>query len=116
MRFLEPESWQDGRGYRKARLAAAEDLRQPGALVQLVTMAPGERIPPHVHAASVEVYAVLRGACRLVVNGEAHDLQTGDLLLMEPGDVHELINGEAPFELLVFKTNAATGDTAWDEG
>ncbi len=44
-----------------------------------------------------------------------HTLAPGDMMLMEPGDVHALTNsGDEPFELLVFKTNAADGDTYWD--
>jgi quercetin dioxygenase-like cupin family protein len=52
--------------------------------------------------------------CELVVNGERYEMRPGDVLLMEPGDVHELSNqGGVPFELLVFKTNAAYFDTKW---
>lgn len=116
MRFIhvEADGWEEGRGYRKQRLLSAAALRSPGALVQIVTMAPRERIPPHVHQTSVEVYYVLRGECELEVNGERHPLRAGDLLLMEPGDVHALANGKEPFELLVFKTNAEAGDTEWE--
>lgn len=111
---LDPRTWQDGRGYRKNRLLSAEELRQPGALLQVVTVAAGEHIPPHNHRTSVEVYVIRRGACDLIVNGERHEMQSGDVILMEPGDVHELHNrGEETFELWVFKTNAADGDVAW---
>lgn len=111
---LDPVSWREGRGYRKNRLLSAGDLRQPGALLQVVSVPPGSHIPPHSHRASVEVYVVRRGVCELVVNGQRHEIRTGDVILMEPGDVHELFNhGEEEFELWVFKTNSAEGDTDW---
>lgn len=117
---LNPDGWQEGRGYRKNRLLSAGELRQTGALLQVVQVPPGEppsggHIPPHRHATSVEVYVVRRGECELIVNGERHTLRPGDVILMEPGDVHELINrSEEVFELLVFKTNVGESDTAWE--
>lgn len=110
----EGDDWQAGRGYRKRRLLSADELRQPGALLQVVVVPPGSHIPPHSHATSVEVYVVTRGACELTVNGERHEMRPGDVLLMEPGDVHALTNrGEDRFELLVFKTNASGADIQW---
>lgn len=112
---LDPHQWQAGRGYRKNRLLSADELRQPGALLQVVEVPPGAHIAPHSHRTSVEVYVVRRGVCELVANGTRHVMRPGDVILMEPGDVHELFNrGEEPFELWVFKTNAAEGDTKWD--
>lgn len=112
---LNPDGWQEGRGYRKNRLLSAGELRQTGALAQIVQVPPGSHIPPHSHATSVEVYVVRRGACELIVNGERHTLRPGDVILMEPGDVHELSNhGDEVFELLVFKANAADGDLMWE--
>jgi len=111
---IDGDGWQGGRGYRKRRLLSAEELRQPGALLQVVVVPPGSHIPPHRHATSVEVYVVTRGVCELIVNGARHELRPGDVLLMEPGDVHELTNhGEEAFEVLVFKTNAKQKDTIW---
>ncbi len=108
------DDWQTGRGYRKRRLLSADALRQPGALLQVVVVPPGSHIPPHSHRTSIEVYVVRRGVCELIVNGQRHELRPGDVLLMEPGDVHELTNlGEEAFELLVFKTNAEKLDTKW---
>jgi quercetin dioxygenase-like cupin family protein len=113
---IDGDDWQEGRGYRKRRLLSADELRQPGALLQLVVVPPGSHIPPHSHATSVEVYVVRRGVCELVVNGQRYEMCPGDTILMEPGDVHELTNrGAEAFELLVFKTNAAPGDTAWED-
>ena len=111
---IEGDDWREGRGYRKRRLLSAEELRQPGALLQVVVVPPGSHIPPHSHRTSVEVYVVRRGVCELIVNGTRHEMRPGDILLMEPGDVHELTNrGEEAFEVLVFKTGSTAGDIQW---
>ena len=116
---IDGEGWQEGRGYRKRRLLSADALRQPGALLQVVVVPPGSppeggHIPPHSHSTSVEVYVVTRGNCELIVNGARHEMRPGDIILMEPGDVHELTNyGNEGFELLVFKTNASGADIQW---
>ncbi len=111
---IDPATWIEGQGYRKNRLLTADDLRSDGALVQIVTIPPGSHVPAHHHETSIEVYHILRGRCQIDVNGETHTLAPGDIMLMEPGDVHALTNsGDEPFELLVFKTNAVDGDTYW---
>jgi quercetin dioxygenase-like cupin family protein len=111
---LDNDNWLEGPGYRKQRLLDAAALACHGALVQIVEMAPQNIIPDHVHTTSREFYYSLQGTCTLFVNDEAHRLQAGDMFLVEPGDVHRLRNdGDAPFRLLVFKTNATVGDTQW---
>lgn len=111
---LDEAAWVNGRGYRKQQLVSEEELAAPGSWVQVVVMDAGETIPDHYHKRSREFYRVLAGECRLIVNGETHRLQPGDMLLMEPGDVHRVINeGDEPFTLLVVKANAAPDDTFW---
>lgn len=113
---LDDAGWENGRGYRKNRLVDADTFACPGTLVQLVEIAPGDMIPDHVHRTSVEFYVVVAGSCRLVINAETYRLSSGDMFLTQPGDVHRLYNdGDVPFRLLVFKTNAAPQDTFWVE-
>lgn len=109
--------WQSSRGYRKRRLLSPTAWATPGALVQEVAMEPGAVIPPHFHRHAFEFYFVTAGQCLLTVNGgDPLRLQQGDMLLMEPGDVHQLHNDRAePFRLLVVKTAAANDDTYWTE-
>jgi quercetin dioxygenase-like cupin family protein len=112
--FVDEAEWVNGRGYRKQVVADTAVLAAPGAFAQVVEMEPGEIIPDHVHQSSREFYVVLNGRCQLTVNGINHHLKPGDMLLMEPGDVHHLDNdGGELFRLLVFKTNATTEDTIW---
>ena len=111
---IDEQEWLQLPGYRKNVLLADEDLHCPGTRVQLVTIEPGDTISNHHHKTSFEVYYVLQGVCQLFVNDEKALLQTGSVLVMEPGDVHQLHNhGLQKFVLLVFKTNAGKADTYW---
>jgi len=113
---LDDAGWVNGRGYRKNRLVDAAMFACPGTLAQMVVIEPHQMIPDHVHQTSFEFYVVMDGACRLVINDETHLLTAGDMFLTQPGDVHRLYNdGDEPFRLLVFKTNAAPHDTFWVE-
>lgn len=106
--------WQLLPGYRKNVLLADEDLHCEGTRVQLVSIDPGDTIHKHHHKTSFEVYYVLQGTCDLIVNNRKILLEVGSILVMEPGDVHQLHNvGQEQFELLVFKTNAGKSDTYW---
>jgi quercetin dioxygenase-like cupin family protein len=117
MKRIEPATtgWQASRGYRKRRLLSPAALAAEGALIQEVVVEPDAIIPPHFHHHAYEFYYVLDGQCLLTVNGSGPlRLQAGDMLLLEPRDVHRLHNdGTEPFRLLVFKTNAASGDIHW---
>ncbi len=111
---LNEQAWLQLPGYRKNVLLTGIDLHSAGALVQMVTISPGEAILDHYHESSFEVYYVLTGDCHMFINGEELLLKPGSLLLLEPGDVHRLHNpGPQEFRLLVFKTNAGAADTFW---
>ena len=100
-------------GYARYILLNGEDLQCAGARAQIVIIQPGDGIAGHFHLATREFYFVLQGRCLLTVDGASSILRPGDMLLMEPGNVHSLTNsGSIPFMLLVFKTNAEE-DTHW---
>jgi quercetin dioxygenase-like cupin family protein len=46
---------------------------------------------PHHHEEMYEIYLVARGESTAMVNGEAVALQAGDLLVVEPGEVHTFV-------------------------
>jgi len=115
MRKLDPEQAEvvAAEGYTKHVLLKAGDLASEGARVQIVTIAAGDTVEDHFHRQTREFYHVLEGECELVVNGAEMRLVAGEMLLMEPGDVHRLMNpGPRLFRVLVFKTNAGD-DTYW---
>lgn len=47
----------------------------------------------HVHA-DYEVFIILQGKARMEVDGIAHPLATGDVIICEPGEDHHLISDE----------------------
>jgi mannose-6-phosphate isomerase-like protein (cupin superfamily) len=56
------------------------------------TISPGMATTPHHHADMFELFFVASGAGRAIVNGEQIALEAGTLLLIEPGEQHELIS------------------------
>ncbi len=45
----------------------------------------------HVHADDCEVFIILQGRAQLQVDGETHDLRSGDVVVCEPGEDHHLV-------------------------
>jgi mannose-6-phosphate isomerase-like protein (cupin superfamily) len=44
-----------------------------------------------------EIYLVARGASRAVVNGQEVSLKAGDILVVEPGEVHTFTDSSADY-------------------
>lgn len=62
---------------------------------------PGQRGRIHAHERQEEVYLVLRGTLTLEVEGEARDLQAGELVRVAPGVRRRLVNlGPGPLSVL----------------
>ena len=108
--------WQQGRGYSKKVLLGEALLASPGALVQLVEIAPRSAVAEHYHDHCTEVFHVTGGRGTVVIDGRTVELEVGDTLVCHPGEVHSTRNdGDAPFGYVVFKTNARSGDLHWVE-
>ena len=111
---LDESNWIQSHGYLKNILLKGDDLESEGSLVQVVIIPPSSQIPDHYHKTSREFYLVLDGESIIKVNDTEQVLRPGDMLLTEPGDVHNLQNeGHQEFRLLVFKTNAGRDDIFW---
>ncbi|MEM7065360.1 MAG: cupin domain-containing protein [Cyanobacteria bacterium P01_B01_bin.77] len=70
---------------------------QPGEIPHLTnfsqaTFAPGQVAHAHAHADMHEVFFVSSGTGVMVVNGINQNLSPGVCILVEPSDVHEVIN------------------------
>ena len=46
----------------------------------------------HVHADDCEVFIILQGRGQVQVDGEAHALRAGDVVVCEPGEDHHLVS------------------------
>ncbi|MFM8810434.1 MAG: cupin domain-containing protein [Chthoniobacterales bacterium] len=72
----------------------------PFTQIARVVVPPGEVLAAHAHADMHELFIVLEGAARMIVDGETYDLKPGDAIALTPGETHELSNPS--HELLVF--------------
>jgi mannose-6-phosphate isomerase-like protein (cupin superfamily) len=48
----------------------------------------------HVHADDCEVFVILQGRGVVQIDGEAHALRAGDVVVCEPGEDHHLVADE----------------------
>lgn len=62
-----------------------------------------ESFPMHAHD-SAELYYFMSGYCRYLVEGQEYDLKPGDIMLMRPGETHNLkVMGDMPYERIVIQ-------------
>jgi quercetin dioxygenase-like cupin family protein len=64
----------------------------------------------HVHQKMYEVYLIANGHSTAVVNGKSIKLKTGDMLIVEPGEVHTFINNSRNYFHFVLNTPFIKGD------
>jgi mannose-6-phosphate isomerase-like protein (cupin superfamily) len=65
--------------------------------VTMVEAAPGSQQPLHAHTASTQVYLVIEGSGRMIVDGEEADVTRGDMVCIPPRARHAIRNtGDRP--------------------
>jgi len=65
------------------------------------TIAPGAATTEHYHGATEELYLVVAGEGRLVLDAEEQTITKGDCALIPPGARHKIFNvGAAPLRIL----------------
>jgi uncharacterized cupin superfamily protein len=91
--------------------------------INLITLAPKQRLRVHRHERQEEVYLVLEGELTLIVEGAEHVLGVGDLARVAPSARRQLTNPGS--ERVVLLALGAYGEhegrdgrawTSWDEG
>jgi quercetin dioxygenase-like cupin family protein len=65
---------------------------------------------PHYHTQMHEIYLVARGESTVVVNDEMVTLQSGQILVVEPGEVHAFIASSVDYFHFVIQTPFIEGD------
>ncbi|NQT93043.1 MAG: cupin domain-containing protein [Lentisphaerae bacterium] len=48
----------------------------------------------HVHTDDCEVFILLQGKARMEIDGDVHDMVTGDVVVCEPGEDHHIVSDE----------------------
>ena len=109
-----PSEWKERDSYRKRILATEAEIGSEGNLLQVVEVPPGEHVEPHCHRETREVFYVQQAGGRFVIDGTEVTPTAGEVVVCEPGDVHEVYNeSDEPFRILVFKADLAEDDTVW---
>ncbi|MEZ4768887.1 MAG: cupin domain-containing protein [Caldilineales bacterium] len=64
----------------------------------------------HVHHHMYEIYLVARGTSTAIVNGQETHLQSGDVLVIEPNEVHTFSRSSANYLHFVIQAPFVAGD------
>ena len=64
----------------------------PFTQIARVIVPPGEVLTAHAHADMHELFIILKGTARMIVDGRPQDLKPGDAIALAPGETHELSN------------------------
>lgn len=64
----------------------------------------------HYHARMYEVYLVAQGRCKAVVEGQEVALAAGELLVVEPGEVHTFVDSTEDYLHFVVQIPFVEGD------
>lgn len=108
-------SWDDKQGYSKKILLNETILHAPGNLVQLIKIVPWETAKSHYHKLQTEIFYFLDNKWYWIINGEKLRPQAGEVLLIEPNDVHSVTNDALEdYCYLAFKINYHSDDFYWE--
>ncbi|NLC89551.1 MAG: cupin domain-containing protein [Clostridiaceae bacterium] len=67
-------------------------MKGPRSNFAIVQFQPGEDFKAHYHKVMEENFFILEGEIDIVVDGVVNRLKAGDLIHIEPGEVHYCIN------------------------
>ena len=64
----------------------------PFTQIARVIVPPGEVLTAHAHTDMHELFIILEGTARMIVDGSSHNLSQGEAISLAPGELHELSN------------------------
>ena len=67
---------------------------------------------PHLHRSIHEIYCVARGSAVVRVEGERVRLEQGQVLVVEPGEVHTFVSSSADYMHFVIQAPGLRGEEA----
>ncbi len=73
---------------------------EENTLIIRLTVSPGHRMNYHSHEKRDEIWTVIGGEGRAIVDGEERAIGTGDVIRMNAGQKHTVIAGEAGLQLI----------------
>lgn len=93
----------------KVQWLVGEKDGAPNFAMRQFEVEPGGHTPRHFHPYEHEVF-VLEGAGEIIEGDKAHPLKKGDVVLVEPDEVHQFRNtGDQPLKFLCLIPNSAAG-------
>jgi len=102
----------DGRGAaRNAPVFGPGDFSTALRFVNYTELPAGASIGAHTHGDDEEIYFILDGSGRMTINGEPHEVKSGDMVLNRPFWTHGLENtGKGVLRLIVFGAVNKSGE------
>ena len=86
-------------------------MQGPRINFALVRFNPGEDFKAHYHNVMEENFFVLEGEVAITVDGAEHVLTVGDMINIEPGEIHYLINrSDKPVKMIAVLGPSQDGD------
>lgn len=118
--FMKYKPWNSGetireKEYSKRVIFSSDDFREPGQLLQVVTIPPRTRQRLHFHREQTEVFYIVEGEAVISINERDYQARPGDAFICSAGDRHSLWNrSDKDFRVVVFKINKPDqDDTDW---
>ncbi len=90
-----------GTVYMEKLLSGPEEMLSKGRAYVRHTLNPGVTIGKHTHEGEMESMVIVSGQAKHIINGETQELSSGDIIVAQPGDTHELAQvGVEPLVLI----------------
>ncbi len=106
--------WADQGVYKRGVMMPFGEYSDDSIQAQVVEIKSGQTVGRHYHKKQTEFIYLIDGLCRFTVGDETFDMEPGDMIVTEPGDVHMTANvGDRPLRFFVVKINGAADDTVW---
>ena len=87
------EHFQGGAGcVEKWDILRADEMYGKGRVCALMALAPGHEVGRHRHEGDGEVFYILSGSGKYLLNGELVEVVPGDILFCEDGEEHQVVN------------------------
>ena len=118
MKYIDPtkKEREDRQWYSKKIFLTEKDLGNPGSHCQELKIKPWEIAKAHHHKIQTEIFYFTTDHGYRVINWEKFQPKVGDILVIEPGDSHRIVNeSDQDFCFIVFKIGYSQDDLYWDE-
>ncbi|NWF54594.1 MAG: cupin domain-containing protein [Syntrophaceae bacterium] len=104
------ESTQSPSVWKKVLLQKADLLEGWVQMVNWCRMEPGKAFRAHYHEDMEEVFLILKGQAKILLNGKEASLAEGEAVIIPPREVHEMKNtGAEDLEYLVLGISMGKG-------